>query len=174
MPPPPGEPPGDWSDDEERGRPWWVYALGVVVLGILIGVVIALATSGGDDEPTLDTTTSSSSTSSTTAATAPPPTSPPSTAPAPPAQVTGLHAGPGGGSGEVQLSWNSVAGAVSYNIYRSSSSGADGSFIASVNGTSYVDTPGEPAYYRVSAVSSSGVEGPRSAEECGAPVGDSC
>ena len=163
--------------DDER-RPWWIYAGAALVAGVLVGGLIALVVGGGDDTPrtarTTTTTTSSTSTT-TTAPTTLPPTAPPTTAAQAPGQVTGLSAGPGGGSGEVSLTWNPVSGAVSYRIYRSSTMGTSGSLIATVNTTSYVDMPGGGAwYYQVSAVSSAGLEGQRSAEACGAAVGSSC
>jgi hypothetical protein len=177
--PPPGGPPegpyDDGADDDGDRRKWWWLAAGALAAGILVGVVVALLASGGDDEANDATTTTSTSTttSSTIPVTAPPPTAPPTT-PQAPGQVMNLTAGPGGGSGEVSLQWDSVPGAASYRVYRSSTMGTSGALIATVNGTSYTDVPGATAYYQVSAVSSGGLEGPRSVEACGAPVGESC
>jgi hypothetical protein len=171
--PPP--PPGGYDEEEPTGRSWWTYALIALLLGALVGIGIAVAVSGDDKKEVSGTSTSSTSTSTTTTTTVtlPPSTSPPSTSPSPPGQVTGLSAGPGGGSGEVSLSWNAVPGATSYRIYRSSTSGVSGSLIATETDTDYTDVPGAPAYYQVSAVNAGG-EGPRSAEACGAPIGESC
>jgi hypothetical protein len=170
--PPAGGPPPRDPDEGESGKRWWWIAGAALLVGVLVGGAIALA-AGGDDETATTTTTSSTSTS-TTSTTTPPPTSPPPTAPAPPGPVSGLSGGPGGGSGEVSLSWNSVQGAVSYRIYRSSAPGVNGSLIASSNDTTYDDTPGATAYYQVSAVGSNGLEGSLSSQACAAPVGDSC
>lgn len=163
-----GSPPGD---DDDRDRTWWWLLLGVLLVGAAIGVAIALLASGngdGDRRTRRTTTTSSTSTTSTTAA----PTT--TTVPAAPAAVTGVSAGPGGGSGEVSVTWNPVAGAAQYRIYRSSSAGTSGSLVGTASGTSYVDTPGAVAYYQVAAVSGGGLEGSRSTQVCGAPTGSSC
>jgi hypothetical protein len=175
-PPTDGPPPqGPYDDDDPDGRSWWGLAAVILLLGILVGVGVALlADSGGDDPEDATTTTSSSTTtSSTTAATLPPPTSPP-TVPAAPGQVTNVIAGPGGGSGEVNLEWDSVNGASTYRIYRSFTQGTTGSLVATVDTTSYTDVPGQKSYYQVSAVGSGGLEGQRSVETCGAPTGEMC
>jgi hypothetical protein len=172
-PPPGGPPPGPIDDDEGERRSWWPIAAGVLALGILVGVGIALLAGGGDDEAKDATTSSSTTTSSTTTTTSPPPTSPPTT-PQAPGQVTDVVGEPGGGSGEVSLHWNSVPGAATYRIYRSFTQGTTGSLVATVSDPSYVDVPGQKAYYQVSAVSSGGLEGQRSVETCGAPVGEMC
>jgi hypothetical protein len=174
-----GPGPNDPFYDEEPGRPWWIYALAALAAGILVGVLLAVLLSGDDEEDPFGRGTTTTSSSTTTTTTLPPttvpPTAPPTTAASPPGQVTGLSAGPGGGSGEVSLTWNPVANAVAYRIYRSSSMGTSGNLIATVNTTSYLDVPGSGSwYYRVSAVNSAGLEGPRSDEECGAPTGSSC
>jgi hypothetical protein len=175
---PPPEPPSDsysddGDDDEPRRNWWWLAALAG---GLAIGVIIALVASGGDDKPETTTTSSSSSTSTSTSTSTVatlPPTAPP-TVPQPPGQVTNLTAAPGGGSGEVSLSWDAVPGAAQYRIYRSGTQGISGSLIATSNSDSYVDTPGMHSYYEVSAVSSGGLEGERSVEVCGAVTGDPC
>jgi hypothetical protein len=173
--PPPGGPEGPYDDEDPDRRSWWGLAAVILLLGILVGVGVALLADSGDDDPADATTTTSSSTttSSTTAATLPPPTSPP-TVPAAPGQVTNVIAGPGGGSGEVSLEWDSVSGAVSYRIYRSFTQGTSGSLVATVDTTSYTDVPGQKSYYQVSAVGSGGLEGQRSVETCGAPTGEMC
>jgi hypothetical protein len=67
------------------------------------------------------------------------------------------------------LSWNAVAGASSYNVYRGTSPGGEGAtpLATGVTGRSFVDnhaTPGTTYYYQVSAVNLGG-EGPRSSEQ---------
>lgn len=171
-----GPPPGD---DDDRDRTWWWLLLGVLLVGAAIGVVIALLASGDDDgdRRTRRTTTTSSTSTTTSTTTAPTTTTQPpttTTAPAAPGAVTGVSAGPGGGSGEVSVTWNPVAGAAQYRIYRSSSAGTSGSLVGTASGTSYVDTPGAVAYYQVAAVSGGGLEGARSSQVCGAPTGSSC
>jgi len=144
------------------------------LLGVLVGVGVALLAGGDGDEPEVTTTSSSTTTTApTTPTTLPPPTSP-STVPAAPGQVTNVIAGPGGGSGEVSLEWDSVSGAATYRIYRSFTQGTTGSLVATVDTTSYTDVPGQKSYYQVSAVGSGGLEGARSVETCGAPTGEMC
>jgi fibronectin type 3 domain-containing protein len=71
--------------------------------------------------------------------------------------------------GKILLSWDAVAGATSYNIYRSTTSGGEGTTpVANTTGTSYTDTgltngPPPVYYYTVAAVNAGGV-GPQSAE----------
>jgi hypothetical protein len=170
----------DDYEEEDRRRLLWIIGGLVLVAGLLIGGLVAVLASGDDDEPSA-TTTSSTSTSTSTTTTAPPPpsTSPPTQAPnPPPPAVTGVEAGPGGGSGEVQVTWDSSAAGdvTSYNIYRAAAPGGPFGYLATVNALEYVDTPGfDPAYYRVTAVDSGGQEGPPSAVACGTPVGgDPC
>jgi hypothetical protein len=105
-------------------RVLWRFA----VLAVLIAAL--LAGCGGSGE----TTTTDSSTTSTrpaTTSTAPTTTSTATTAPAlasttsapqpvPPA-VTVVTAGPAGGSGEVAVDWEAVAGATGYRVARSTS-----------------------------------------------------
>jgi hypothetical protein len=178
----PGGPAGGGPEEpgfyDEEGRPWWVYGIGALIAGVLVGALIALVLSGGDDKKPHATTTTSSSTSTSTSTTSTSTTLPPTTtttAPSAPGQVTGLSAGPGGGSGEVSLTWNPVASATSYRIYRTATMGTNGSLIATVNKTSYTDVPGDGCwYYQVSAVDANGLEGERSHEAAGAPVGSSC
>ena len=64
----------------------------------------------------------------------------------------------------VSLSWNSVSGASSYKVYRGNSPGGSYSQIGTASSNSYTDTglSSGTYYYRVSAVNSSGVEGPQS------------
>lgn len=88
-----------------------------------------------------------------------------------PGTPTGLKAV--NGDRQVTLSWNAVAGAASYNVYRSPTSGGEGStpYRAGVTATSFVDTVnnGVTYYYQVSAVNSVGESG-RSNEVSGRPV----
>lgn len=110
-----------------------------------------------------------------------------------PPQVQGVAAGPGGGSGEVELTWSPVpspANGASYRLYKRQSDGTelppvsvsaetleklpDGRLAVTdavdMGPWLTADPPG-PRCYRVSAVSTAAVEGPASAEACGAPVG---
>jgi endoglucanase len=78
--------------------------------------------------------------------------------PSKPAAPTGLTAG--AGDGQVSLSWNSVSGADSYNVKRSTTSGGPYTTVAAnVTATSYTDstvTNGTTYYYVVSAVNGVG------------------
>lgn len=79
-----------------------------------------------------------------------------------PHAVTGLVAT--AGSGQVSLSWNAVAGATSYDIYRTAQSGYEPATpsVTGITGTSYVDTGlngGTTYYYQVVAVNASGPSG---------------
>jgi len=84
-----------------------------------------------------------------------------------PAQaLTGLSATPG--SNSVALTWNASTGAVSYNVKRSTTSGAETTISTSGSVTSgaYTDTTavnGQTYYYKVSTVNTTG-EGANSAE----------
>jgi cytoskeletal protein RodZ len=110
-------------------RRWWRWAVTVVVV-VALGAVAAFAIWGGnDDDPTTTgattterstTTTSTSSTSSTTTTTAPDATTTTTTTQsgAVPGTVSVITAGPGGGSGEVELAWDAVAGATGYRVLR--------------------------------------------------------
>jgi predicted secreted protein len=76
---------------------------------------------------------------------------------APPAAPTGLSAS--AGNAQVSLTWNASAGATSYNVQRSTTSGGPYTSIASPTSNSYTDTGlsnGVPYYYVVSAVNSAG------------------
>ncbi len=73
----------------------------------------------------------------------------------PPPAPTGLTATPGDTT--VSLTWNSSTGAVSYNIYRSTTSGSGYAKIGNSTSTSYLDsglTDGTTYYYVVTAVNS--------------------
>ena len=79
---------------------------------------------------------------------------------APPAP-TGLSAS--GGNATVSLVWSSSSGATSYNVYRGTSSGGEGSTaIGTSTGTSYTDisvSNGTTYFYKVTAVNSVGTSG---------------
>jgi len=82
---------------------------------------------------------------------------------APPAAPTGLAAT--AGTGHIALTWNSVSGATSYNVKRSTSSGTE-TTIASPGTNSFDDltaVDGTPFFYVVSAVGAGG-EGANSSE----------
>jgi kumamolisin len=79
-----------------------------------------------------------------------------STAPDPP---TGLTAG--AGDGTVTLSWTASSGATSYDIYRGTTIGGEGTtpLVSGITGTTYTDnnvTNGTTYYYKVSATNSVG------------------
>ncbi len=106
----------------------------------------------------------------------------------PPGQVTGLVAGPGGGSGEVQVTWdaNQETDVAKYNVYSSATMGGPyDTVIATIendqvpwlpDGTrGFIEFPVSGAlWFVVSAEDLAGNEGAMSVEACGAPVGDSC
>ncbi len=81
-----------------------------------------------------------------------------------PYAVTGLTA-TSNGVGQIDLSWDAVDGATSYNLYRGAASGLPAAaepFATGVTGTSYTDTglsDGISYYYQVVAVNSSGLSG---------------
>ncbi len=63
------------------------------------------------------------------------------------------------GNGSVTVTWSAVSSATSYHVFRSLSSGATGTIIASPTSTSYQDsglTNGTTYYYSVSALNSAG------------------
>ena len=82
-------------------------------------------------------------------------------APTVPTVPTGLTAT--GGNAQVSLAWTSTAGVSSYNVYRGTVSGGEGTTpIASVIGTGYTDTGlanGTTYYYKVAAVNCVGTSG---------------
>jgi cellulose 1,4-beta-cellobiosidase len=70
------------------------------------------------------------------------------------------------GNAEATITWDSVAGATSYNIYRSATQGQQGTKIGASSSTSYVDTTavnGATYYYQVTADNTAG-EGPVSTQ----------
>jgi xyloglucan-specific exo-beta-1,4-glucanase len=69
-----------------------------------------------------------------------------------PAVPTGLTANPG--DAQVTLDWTAVAGASSYNVYRSTSAGSQGSKVGTSSTTQYIDsavTNGATYYYAITA-----------------------
>src|SRR5207237_3282370 len=65
------------------------------------------------------------------------------------------------GNGQVSLSWNAAAGAASYNIYRATTSGGEGStpYVTGITGTTFTDTGltnGTIYYYKVTAINNVG------------------
>ncbi len=81
-----------------------------------------------------------------------------------PYAVTGLTATTSG-TGQIDLSWNAVAGATSYSLYRAAESGYEcetAPFATGITGTSYTDTglnDGTTYHYQVVAVNASGFSG---------------
>ena len=79
-----------------------------------------------------------------------------------PAAPSGLEAAPQGDA--IQLSWSAPGGADTYNVYRGTSSGVDGSgspLDTSIDQTSYTDETAEEGteyFYAVTAVASGGGE----------------
>jgi fibronectin type 3 domain-containing protein len=91
---------------------------------------------------------------------------------APPATPAGLTAT--AGNAQVALNWSSSSGATSYNIYRSTTSGGEGStpYQTGVTSTSFTDsslTNGTTYYYEVSAVNAGG-QSPVSSQVSATPV----
>jgi hypothetical protein len=77
------------------------------------------------------------------------------------------------GQDQVTLSWNTAAGATSYNVYRGTASGGETLLTTGVTGTTYTDTgltAGTTYYYQVSAVSGAN-ESPLAAEKSATPYG---
>jgi fibronectin type 3 domain-containing protein len=79
--------------------------------------------------------------------------------PATPANLTAA-----GGNAQVSLSWTASSGAVSYDIYRSTTSGGEGStpFMTGVTATTFTDTglaAGTTYYYQITAVNAAGQSG---------------
>jgi hypothetical protein len=70
----------------------------------------------------------------------------------PPGAPNGVKATPG--PGQVTVSWSAVSGAATYNLYRSTTSGAETLYASGITGTSYADTgvkTGVVYYYEVTA-----------------------
>ncbi|MCE9621753.1 MAG: hypothetical protein K8R99_05340 [Actinomycetia bacterium] len=134
-----------------KARPWRLSAIGSVCL-----MLAACSSDGGSASTTATEPATSIAVASTTtsaAATTTPSTSapttttlatstttrPPSTtttvAPAVPGRVSGVHAFPGGGSGEVAVNWNAEPDANGYRIYRSATPDGDFVLVADINVT---------------------------------------
>ena len=84
---------------------------------------------------------------------------PPPTVPDPPTNLTAT-----GGTAQVALQWGSSAGATSYNVYRGTAPGGEGStpVVTGVSATTYTDTlvtNGITYYYKVTAVNNVGESG---------------
>ncbi len=93
-----------------------------------------------------------------------------STAPGVPLNLTATA-----GNGQVSLSWQSSLGAVSYNIYRATASGAEGQtpYRTGVTTASFTDTGvtnGTTYYYQVTAVNSAGAQSSPSNEASAIPA----
>jgi fibronectin type 3 domain-containing protein len=66
-----------------------------------------------------------------------------------------------GGTSQISLSWTAISGAVSYDVYRGTSSGGETLLAGGVTSTSYVDsavTSGVTYYYEVTAVNGSSTQ----------------
>lgn len=125
-------------------------------------------------------------------------TAPPPPEASVPAAVSGLTAGPGGGSGEISVRWTGTPDATGYRVYRSSAPGdpmrRSASFIISAGSTTvefggayesiviwspstntfeYVEVvDGQPGYFVVAAFNAAG-EGPLQGTVCAVPTGSS-
>ncbi len=80
------------------------------------------------------------------------------------------------GSGQIILAWNASGGAASYNLYRSTTAGGEGTtpYKTGLYGTSYADTgvvASTPYYYTVTAVNAGGESAP--SNEANATTGTS-
>ncbi len=89
----------------------------------------------------------------------------------PPAAPTGLTAT--AGTGQVSLSWGASAGATSYSLYRSTSTGTEVSYRTGLTTTSLTDTgltAGTTYFYKVTALNANGESG-KSNEASATPTG---
>lgn len=126
----------------------------------------------------------------------PEPTTPPPALPDPPGAVSSLRAAPGGGSGEILVSWEPAERATGYRVYRADAAGGPYSAAAEVDvttgavtvtyggwyeyirmhqgiqtptGIQYLEAIGTFGYFRVAAFNAGG-EGPWSAVVCSEPA----
>jgi uncharacterized protein (DUF1800 family)/fibronectin type 3 domain-containing protein len=79
------------------------------------------------------------------------------------------------GNGRITLAWTSVAGAVSYNVYRGTTANGQAStpVATNVNGTSYTNTGltnGVTYFYKVAGVNTANAAGPQSNEASATPI----
>lgn len=94
----------------------------------------------------------------------------PSGPPVTPAAPTGLTAT--AGNGQIVLTWNASSGATTYNLLRSTASGAEVSYKTGLTATTYTDTGltnGTTYYYKVTATNTAGTSG-LSSEASAKPV----
>jgi hypothetical protein len=121
----------------------WVWALAAIA-AIGIGVIGAVVWTGDDDDQDDESSTTSTSTdrSTTTTPTATSSTAAPDSTTttagesgAAPRRVDVVSAGPGGGSGEVVLNWDAVAGATGYRVLRASTPNGSFETVADLNVT---------------------------------------
>lgn len=110
----------------------------------------------------------------------------------PPPQVQNITAEPGGGSGEVQVTWDALPAAADVAFYRvylkhregyfhlaivtdASAGGASPGRVGLIDAFDYWPWPSTPVSaprcYVVTAVSRKGLEGSFSAQACGSPIG---
>jgi uncharacterized protein (DUF1800 family)/fibronectin type 3 domain-containing protein len=90
--------------------------------------------------------------------------------PPPPADAPVVAAAPG--NARVTLTWNAVAGATSYKIYRSENGVFDGPAVGSTSGTTWKNyelTNGTTYYYQVAGANMGGI-GPRSTPVSATPI----
>lgn len=180
-------------------------ASGVVVGAVILGVAQfqnANPISPGDN-PSPSVSPSATPNPSVAPSPSPTATQPIVTPPPPPVvsvpgAVSGLSAGPGGGSGEIVVNWTGTSDATGYRVYRSSAPGgpmtrgasyslATGSTTVEFAGAyefiqiwapsastfEYVEAvDGQPGYFVVVAFNSAG-EGPRAGAVCAVPTGSS-
>jgi fibronectin type 3 domain-containing protein len=104
-----------------------------------------------------------------------PPSAEASATPQVPAPAAPTNLAATAGNAQVSLTWTASSGATSYNIYRSTSSGGEGStpIAAGITVTSFTDTGltnGTTYFYRVAAVNAGGTS-PQSGEASATPQG---
>ncbi|HLG74018.1 MAG TPA: hypothetical protein VK009_26665, partial [Chloroflexota bacterium] len=134
------------------------------------GTPTATATQGSGATATATATTTATATAQSSPTATVTATATSGTSSQPPAAPSSLTAS-SGQTGKVVLNWTgSSTPGVTYRIYRGSSSGSETAFRSGVTGTSFTDTTAPrltPTWYKVTAVSSAGVESPASNEAWG-------